>query len=60
MKFSEFSYEHLDFEELKKEYEEKLEALRNSKDAASFMEVFNGLNTFRGHIDSMRAICSSK
>ncbi|MBO4919589.1 MAG: M3 family oligoendopeptidase [Erysipelotrichaceae bacterium] len=58
MKFSEFSYEHLDFEELKKEYEEKLEALRNSKDAASFMEVFNGLNTFRGHIDSMRAICS--
>ena len=58
MKFSEFSYEHLDFEDLKKEYEEKLDALRNSKDAASFMEVFHELSTFRGHIDSMRAICS--
>lgn len=58
MKFSEFTYEHLDYENLKKGYEEKLEALRNSTDVDSFMKVFDELSTFRGHIDSMRAICS--
>ncbi|MBQ6479316.1 MAG: M3 family oligoendopeptidase [Erysipelotrichaceae bacterium] len=58
MKFSEFKYEHLDYEALKKEYEEKLETLKNSRDAGEFMKAFEELNVFRGHIDSMRTICS--
>ena len=58
MKFSEFKYEHLDYEVLKKEYEERLNTLRNSGDVETFMKAFEELNVFRGHIDSMRTICS--
>lgn len=58
MKFSEFRYEHLNYEDLKQKYEKKLEALKNSEKVEDFMKVFSELNVFRGHIDSMRTICS--
>lgn len=58
MKFSEFKYVHLNYEDLKQEYEKRLGALKKSENADAFMKVFSELNTFRGHIDSMRTICS--
>ena len=58
MKFSEFVYEHLDYEDLKQEYEKKLEALASSKNAEAFMEAFEQLNHFRGHIDTMQTLWS--
>ena len=58
MKFSEFRYEHLEYEEMKKEYERYVGELSAAKDPASFMKVFDELNQFRGHVSSMQTICS--
>ena len=58
MKFSEFKYEHLEFEDLKKEYEKYLEQLKACDNADDFMKVFNELNQFRGHVMSMNTLCS--
>ncbi len=58
MKFSEFKYERLQYEDLKKEYEEKIERLKACDEPGKFMEVFEEINTFRGHIHSMTTICS--
>lgn len=58
MKFSEFKYEHLELEDLKKEYEEKLSQLKACDNADSFMKVFHEINKFRGHVFSMQTICS--
>ncbi|MBR4461465.1 MAG: M3 family oligoendopeptidase [Erysipelotrichaceae bacterium] len=57
MKFKDFKYEHLDFEELKNEYERRLAELKACTDADSFMKVFHELNTFRGHIITMEELC---
>ena len=58
MKFNEFKYERLNYEDLKKEYELLLNDLKDSKDEKQFMDCFEKLNVFRGHIDSMATICS--
>ena len=58
MKFNEFVYEHLDYETLKKDYEEKIGMLQTCNDPDSFMKVFEEINTFRGHIHSMVTICT--
>ena len=58
MKFSEFKYEHLNYEDLKKEFENYLEKLRKCDNPKDFLEVFEEINVFRGHIQSMSTICS--
>ena len=58
MKFSELKYERLSYEDLKKEYEEKLSALKQSTDEESFMKAFDEINAFRGHVSSMQTLCS--
>jgi len=58
MKFSEFKYEHLNYEDLKKEFENYLEKLRKCDNSKDFLEVFEEINVFRGHIQSMSTICS--
>ena len=58
MKFSEFKYEHLDEEYLKKNYEEGIEKLKKADSPEEFMKAFNELNEFRGHMSSMNTICS--
>lgn len=58
MKFSEFKYEHLNYEDLKKEFEDYLEKLRKCDNPKDFLEVFEEINVFRGHIQSMSTICS--
>ena len=58
MKFKDFKYERLEYEDLKKEYEEKLEKLKCAQNKDVYMNCFEEINEFRGHIDSMRTICS--
>lgn len=58
MKFCEYKYERLELEDLKKEYETLLKELKDCDNVSSFMEVFNKLSVFRGHIQSMQTICS--
>lgn len=58
MKFKDFEYQHLEFEELKKEYQEYLTKLKACDNPESFMQVFKEINTFRGHISSMQTLCS--
>lgn len=58
MKFNEFEYVRLDYEEMKSECEKYLSQLQQATDSDTFMSVFNELNEFRGHIDSMRTLCS--
>ena len=58
MKFSEFKYEHLDYEDLKKQFVELIEKLKGCDNPDDFMKVFKEINTFRGHMSSMGTICS--
>ena len=58
MKFSEYKYEHLDYEQLVKGYKSFLEKLENEKDPKEFKKIFDELNVFRGHISTMQTICS--
>lgn len=57
MKFSEFEYTHLSFEELKENYEFYLEKLSKETEPKTFREIFDELNKYRGHVDSMRTLC---
>ena len=58
MKFSEFRYERLNYEDLKTEYERLLAKLKACENAEAFMEVFDEINTVRGHTHSMQTLCS--
>ena len=58
MKFSEFEYKRIDFEDMKKEYESYLEKFKSTNDPEEFKRLFKELNEYRGHIDSMRTLCS--
>ena len=58
MKFSEFKYEHLTEEYLKQNYEMYISELKNASEPNEFMEVFNKMNEFRGHMSSMQTLCS--
>ncbi|MBQ6149232.1 MAG: M3 family oligoendopeptidase [Oscillospiraceae bacterium] len=58
MKFSEFRYERPAYEDMKKEYEDKLEKMKNAADSAAYMKAFDELNEFRGHVHSMHELCS--
>lgn len=58
MEFSEFKYERLDYDVLKKQYEELLEKLGKCENASEFMKVFDEINLFRGHTHTMQTLCS--
>ena len=58
MKFSEFKYEHLDEDYLKKSYLEGIEKLKKAQNPEDFMKAFKEINVFRGHVSSMQTICS--
>lgn len=57
MKFSEFEYKHLTYEDLKNDYEKFLKQLSNENNPQAFRRIFDSFNEFRGHIDSMRTLC---
>ncbi len=58
MKFKDFKYEHLSYEEAAKEFEELLKELSNAKDSSSFMAAFKKINKYRGHLYTMATLCS--
>ena len=58
MKFAELKYSHLDYEKLREEFEEKLGRLKNAKGLKEYLDVFKEINVFRGHISSMKELCS--
>ena len=58
MKFNEFKYEHLDFEDLKKQMEAYLEKIKGCGNSKEFLEVFEQINDFRGHVQSMATLSS--
>ena len=58
MKFDEFEYKRISYEEMKSEYEIYLKQLKNANEPNEFMNIFNEVNEYRGHIQSMQTICS--
>ena len=58
MNFSEFKYEHLDYEDMKNQYVQLIEKLKGCDNPDDFMKVFKEINIFRGHKSSMGTICS--
>ena len=56
MKFKDIEYIRLQFEDLKKEYEEKLLKLKEASTKDEYLEAFRQLNVLRGHIYSMKII----
>ena len=58
MKFKDFKYERLEFEDVKKEYGALLEELKKANDPKTFEEVFNRISKYRGHIQTMMSLCS--
>jgi M3 family oligoendopeptidase len=58
MKFSEFPYQHLDFEKLKAEYEQILTDLKAASQPERFMEVFHKANELRSHINTNATLAS--
>ena len=58
MKFSEFEYKRLSYEEMKEAYEKYIAELKEVNDPQEFMRVFNEVNKYRGHVASMQTLCS--
>ena len=49
-------YKRLEFEDLKKEFEERLQEMTDAKDKDEYLAAFKKLNVLRGHIYTMRTI----
>lgn len=58
MKFNDFKYEHLAYEDLAKQYTEYLDTLQKDSDPESFKNTFKAINQFRGHLSTMMTLCS--
>jgi len=58
MKFEEFKYERISFEEIEKEFTKLNNNLKNTNDPNEFMNIFNEINKFRGHISTMITLVS--
>ena len=58
MKFAEFEYKRLSFEEMKETIEKYISILSSCNDPKEFMKAFNEINEYRGHIQTMGTICS--
>ena len=57
MKFKDFKYEHLSYEEMAKGFEELLGRLKEAHEAKDFMAIFKKINAYRGHIYTMTTLC---
>ncbi len=58
MKFSEFKYERIPYEQVEQEYTVLLEELKQANNPKSFNEVFDRISDYRGHIMTMMSLCS--
>ena len=57
MKFSEFRYERINYEDIEKEYPALLKELKEAGDPETFMSVFKNINKYRSHIHTMTTLC---
>lgn len=58
MKFSDFRYERIPFEDIRAFFENKLPELKNAGSAEEFMKCFKEINVYRGHVMTMMTLCS--
>ncbi|MBO4358907.1 MAG: M3 family oligoendopeptidase, partial [Erysipelotrichaceae bacterium] len=58
MKFSEFKYEHLDYEQMKADMEAYLERCRKCDDPEELRKLFDEISEYRGHVMTMVQLCS--
>ncbi|MBR0462673.1 MAG: M3 family oligoendopeptidase [Erysipelotrichaceae bacterium] len=58
MKFSEFKYERIDFEDIRREYPALLRKLEECDDPVSFRKIFDDINKYRAHIYTMHTLAS--
>lgn len=58
MKFNDFKYERISFEEIKEKYENLLSKLKQAKQPEEFRKFFDEINVFRNHISTMMSLCS--
>lgn len=56
MKFKDFKYERISYEDIEKEYPVLLEELKNAKDENEFMALFKKINKYRSHIHTMATL----
>ncbi|WP_048602263.1 M3 family oligoendopeptidase [Rubeoparvulum massiliense] len=57
MKFSEFTYERLQFEEVAQNFQEELERLRQASSVEEQLLVIKEINTIRNRVETMMSIC---
>ena len=58
MKFKDFKYERIAYEDIAEKYGTLLDRLEKAKDVDTFKEIFDEINTYRGHIETMTTLCS--
>ena len=58
MKFKDFPYTHLSYEEIREAYENGLKKLEEAKDPQAFRAAFDEFNRFRGHVDTEMTLVS--
>ena len=58
MKFKDFKYERIAYEEIATKYGEMLDRLEKAQDTKEFKAVFNEINDYRGHLQTMQTLCS--
>ena len=58
MTFKDFEYQRITLAQIEAFYQEKLPLLKEAADTATFMQLFNEINQYRGHVMTMATLCS--
>ncbi|MFV0551780.1 MAG: M3 family oligoendopeptidase [Anaerorhabdus sp.] len=60
MKFKEFKYERLDYDQVKGQLDTLQNELKECSDVNSFMEIFDKINQIRSHVQTMASLSSTR
>lgn len=58
MKFKDYKYERLNYEDIEKDYTNLLNELKSANDVETFKDVFKRINNYRSHLQTMMTLCS--
>ena len=58
MKFNEFKYERIPYEEIKTKIDKQLDELRNAKDKETFKKAFDDFNAYRDELSTLMTLVS--
>lgn len=58
MKFKDFKYERIAYEDIERDYPKLLDELKKKEDPIEFKKVFDDINKYRSHIQTMMTLCS--